>query len=544
MPAKTTTELPVGDVDNYDYVIVGGGTAGCVIASRLAEYLPRMKILLVEGGPSDFMDDRVLLLKDWLNLLGGELDYDYGTTEQPMGNSHIRHSRAKVLGGCSSHNTLISFRPFEYDCKRWESKGCTGWSFETFSRVLDNLRNTVQPVHARHRNQLCKDWVNACSSAFDIPVIEDFNKEIRSTGKLTEGVGFFSVSYNPDDGRRSSASVAYIHPMLRGEEHKPNLTVLTDAWVSRVNVSGDTVTGVNVTLQSGTKLTLRPKRETIICAGAVDTPRLLLLSGLGPREQLSSLNIPVVKDIPGVGENLIDHPESIIIWELNQPVPPNQTTMDSDAGIFLRREPPNARDFDGDAADVMMHCYQIPFCLNTARLGYDTPTNAFCMTPNIPRPRSRGRLYLTSSDPNVKPALDFRYFTDPEGYDAATIVYGLKMARKVAQQSPFKEWIKREVAPGPNLTTDEELSEYGRRVAHTVYHPAGTTKMGDVTRDPMAVVDPQLKLRGLKNVRIADAGVFPDMPTINPMLTVLAIGERAAELIAQEAGWKGAAPRL
>ncbi|EER29653.1 choline dehydrogenase, putative [Coccidioides posadasii C735 delta SOWgp] len=544
MPAKTTTELPVGDVDNYDYVIVGGGTAGCVIASRLAEYLPRMKILLVEGGPSDFMDDRVLLLKDWLNLLGGELDYDYGTTEQPMGNSHIRHSRAKVLGGCSSHNTLISFRPFEYDCKRWESKGCTGWSFETFSRVLDNLRNTVQPVHARHRNQLCKDWVNACSSAFDIPVIEDFNKEIRSTGKLTEGVGFFSVSYNPDDGRRSSASVAYIHPMLRGEEHKPNLTVLTDAWVSRVNVSGDTVTGVNVILQSGTKLTLRPKRETIICAGAVDTPRLLLLSGLGPREQLSSLNIPVVKDIPGVGENLIDHPESIIIWELNQPVPPNQTTMDSDAGIFLRREPPNARDFDGDAADVMMHCYQIPFCLNTARLGYDTPTNAFCMTPNIPRPRSRGRLYLTSSDPNVKPALDFRYFTDPEGYDAATIVYGLKMARKVAQQSPFKEWIKREVAPGPNLTTDEELSEYGRRVAHTVYHPAGTTKMGDVTRDPMAVVDPQLKLRGLKNVRIADAGVFPDMPTINPMLTVLAIGERAAELIAQEAGWKGAAPRL
>ncbi|KMU90349.1 choline dehydrogenase [Coccidioides immitis H538.4] len=544
MPAKTTTELPVGDVDSYDYVIVGGGTAGCVIASRLAEYLPRMKILLVEGGPSDFMDDRVLLLKDWLNLLGGELDYDYGTTEQPMGNSHIRHSRAKVLGGCSSHNTLISFRPFEYDCKRWESKGCTGWSFETFSRVLDNLRNTVQPVHARHRNQLCKDWVNACSSTFDIPVIEDFNKEIRSTGKLTEGVGFFSVSYNPDDGRRSSASVAYIHPMLRGEEHKPNLTVLTDVWVSRVNVSGDTVTGVNVTLQSGTKLTLRPKRETIICAGAVDTPRLLLLSGLGPREQLSSLNIPVVKDIPGVGENLIDHPESIIIWELNQPVPPNQTTMDSDAGIFLRREPPNARDFDGDAADVMMHCYQIPFCLNTARLGYDTPTNAFCMTPNIPRPRSRGRLYLTSSDPNVKPALDFRYFTDPEGYDAATIVYGLKMARKVAQQSPFKEWIKREVAPGPNLTTDEELSEYGRRVAHTVYHPAGTTKMGDVTRDPMAVVDPQLKLRGLKNVRIADAGVFPDMPTINPMLTVLAIGERAAELIAQEAGWKGAAPRL
>jgi choline dehydrogenase-like flavoprotein len=144
----------------------------------------------------------------------------------------------------------------------------------------------------------------------------------------------------------------------------------------------------------------------------------------------------------------------------------------------------------------------------------------------------------------VKPALDFRYFTDPEGYDAATVVYGLKAARKIAQQSPFKEWIKREVAPGPSIQTDEELSEYGRRVAHTVYHPAGTTKMGDVTRDPLAVVDPTLKIRGLKGVRIADAGVFPDMPTINPMLTVLAIGERAAELIAAESGWTRSQPRL
>ncbi|PGG96092.1 hypothetical protein GX51_07987 [Blastomyces parvus] len=541
----TTDFISAADVDSYDYVIVGGGTAGCVIASRLAEYLPRMRILLIEAGPSDFGDDRILLLKDWLSLLGSqEFDYDYGTVEQPMGNSYIRHSRAKVLGGCSSHNTLISFRTFKYDCQLWESMGCKGWNFETFTRLADNLRNTIQPVHLKHRNQLCKDWVESCSTALSIPVIEDFNKEIREKGKLTECVGFFSISYNPEDGRRSSASVAYIHPIIRGDEKRPNLTIVTNAWVSRVNVKGDTVTGVNLTLKSGEKLTVNAKRETILCAGSVDTPRLLLLSGIGPKEQLSSLSIPVVKDVPGVGENLLDHPETIIIWELNQPVPPNQTTMDSDAGIFLRREPPNAAGFDGDAADVMMHCYQIPFCVNTARLGYDVPMNAFCMTPNIPRPRSRGRLYLTSADPQVKPALDFRYFTDPEGYDAATIVAGFKAARKVAQQSPFKDWIKREVAPGPELTTDEELSEYGRRAAHTVYHPAGTTKMGDVVNDPYAVVDPELKIRGLKRVRIADAGVFPTMPTVNPMVTVLTIAERAAELIAEEAGWRREAPRL
>lgn len=161
------------------------------------------------------------------------------------------------------------------------------------------------------------------------------------------------------------------------------------------------------------------------------------------------------------------------------------------------------------------------------------------MTPNIPRPRSRGKLYLTSSDPSVKPALDFRYFTDPEGYDAATFVFGLRAARKIAKQAPFKDWIKREVAPGPEIQTDEELSEYARRVAHTVYHPAGTTKMGDLAGDKFAVVDSKLRVRGLKGLRIADAGVFPVMTTINPMLTVLAVGERCAELVAAEAGWKG-----
>lgn len=535
----TTNHLPASEVDSYDFVIVGGGTAGCVVASRLAEYLPHKRILLIEGGPSDFNDDRVLLLKEWLNLLGGELDYDYPTTEQPMGNSHIRHSRAKVLGGCSSHNTLISFRPFEWDCKNWVNQGCKGWDFNTFTRLLDNLRNTVQPVHEKHRNQLCLDWVKSCSTRMNIPIIEDYNKEIKETGKLSQGAGFFSVSYNPENGHRSSASVAYIHPILRGEEKKPNLKILTNAWVGKINVQGSKVTGVDVKLQDGTKHSLRPKCETLLCAGSVDTPRLMMLSGLGPKKQLSDLGISVIKDLPGVGENLIDHPESIILWELNKPVPQNETTMDSDAGIFLRREKHNAHGDDGDIADVMAHCYQIPFVFNTARLGYDQPKDAFCMTPNIPRPRSRGRLYLTSSDPSVKPALDFRYFTDPEGYDATTIVAGFKAAREIAQEKPFADWIKREVAPGPAIQSDEDLSEYGRRVAHTVYHPAGTTKMGDVQTDEYAVVDPTLKIRGLQNVRIADAGVFPDMPTINPMLTVLAIGERCAELVAQSWGWKG-----
>ncbi|RCI16926.1 hypothetical protein L249_3052 [Ophiocordyceps polyrhachis-furcata BCC 54312] len=541
----TTKTLPSDAVDAFDYIIVGGGTAGCVIASRLSSYLPQRRVLLIEAGPSDFRLNNVLDLRNWLSLLGGELDYDYGTTEQPMGNSHIRHSRAKVLGGCSSHNTLISFRPFRHDMDRWVAQGCRGWDFDTMVRLVDGLRNTIQPVHARHRNQLCKDWVQSCATALDVPVIADFNAEIRAKGRLTQGAGFFSVSYNPDDGRRSSASVAYIHPMLRGEERRPNLTVLTDAHVSRVLVDKAVATGVVVELASGERLRLRPRRETVLCAGAVDTPRLMLHSGLGPRAQLEELGIPVVADLAGVGENLIDHPESIIMWELNKPVPANQTTMDSDAGLFLRREVADAAGGDGDAADIMMHCYQIPFCLNTQRLGYPLVRDgyAFCMTPNIPRARSRGRLYLTSADPAVKPALDFRYFTDPEGYDAATLVAGIRAARRVAQQSPFRDWLVREVAPGPAVQSDEDISEYARRVAHTVYHPAGTTKMGDVTRDEYAVVDPELRVRGIGRLRIADAGIFPEMPSINPMVTVLAVGERAAELIAMNDGWKPDAKR-
>lgn len=279
----TTHTIPKQADDAFDYVIVGGGTAGCVLASRLSSYLPEHKILLIEAGPSDFNNNQVLNLREWLSLLGGDLDYDYGTTEQPMGNSHIRHARAKVLGGCSSHNTLISFRAFKQDMERWVSLGCKGWDFETMTRLVDNLRNKIQPVHERHRNQLCKDWVQSCSAALDIPVIRDFNAEIREKGQLDQGVGFFSVSYNPDDGKRSSASVAYIHPILRGEERRPNLTVLTEAWVSKVIVQDSVATGVDITLKSGEKRTLRPRKEIVLSAGAVDTPRLMLHSGLGPR---------------------------------------------------------------------------------------------------------------------------------------------------------------------------------------------------------------------------------------------------------------------
>lgn len=506
----------------FDYVIVGGGTAGSVIADRLTED-PDTTVCVIEGGPSDVGLERVLKLRDWLSLLGSDLDYDYPTVEQPRGNSFIRHSRARVLGGCSSHNTLISFRPFPEDLDDWVAAGAAGWDNATVQSYADRIKCNIVPVAEKDRNSVVRDWITAASAATGVPVIEDFNAALSHGGGFHDGVGFLSIAYDPYTGYRSSASVAYLHPIIG---RRANLTLMVETWADQILFDGDRATGVRVHPPSGGPVTIRAEREVILCAGAIDTPRLLLLSGVGPAGDLTDVGITVRHDLPGVGENLLDHPESIIMWETDEL--PHNTVMDSDAALFIRRDTSDPRP------DLMFHIYQIPFADNIERLGYPRPEHAICMTPNIPRSRSRGKLWLTSADPSVKPALDFRYFTDPDDYDATTIVDGLKIAREIARTEPFRSWLKREVAPGPDITTDEALSEYGRRAAHTVYHPAGTCRMG-AADDPMAVVDPALRVRGLSRLRIADASVFPTLPTTNPMVTVLAVGERAADLIRADA---------
>jgi choline dehydrogenase-like flavoprotein len=489
-------------------VVIGGGTAGSVVASRVSAD-ENVSVCLIEGGPSDVGDQRVLRLRNWINLLETEHDYDYPIVAQARGNSHIRHARARVLGGCSSHNTMISFLPAPGDFEDWVTAGATGWAYDDMLPLFKRLANTIAPVAERDRNPLAEDFVTACHRALGVPVMADFNAQ-----PFVDGAGFFPVAYDPSTGTRSSASVAYLHPHL----DRPNLTILTETWAFHF----DPDAGVRVRSGSGTR-TIRARHEYVLSAGAVDTPRLLLLSGIGPAADLTRIGIDVALDLPGVGEHLMDHPESLILWEASRPIPAD-SAMDADAGLFVRRDPAAARP------DLMFHLYQIPFTLNTERLGYAVPAHGFAMTPNVPRPRSEGRLTLADADPATKPLLDFRYFTDPGGYDERAIVDGLRLAREVAATEPFASWIAREIAPGPALRTDAQLSAYGRAAHHTVYHPAGTCKMGAAT-DELAVVDAELRLRGFPHVRVADASVLPTMPTVNPVVTVLMIGERAADLI-------------
>ncbi|WP_181860823.1 GMC family oxidoreductase [Streptomyces diacarni] len=503
----------------YDYVIVGGGTAGCVLAARLTED-PDCRVCVIEGGPSDVGDENVLRLRNWINLLETDYDYGYTTTEQPRGNSHIVHSRARVLGGCSSHNTLISFLPFPQDLDEWVAQGCAGWDPVTILPYRHRLKNTIVPVGEEDRNPIARDFVTAAAEALHVPVIEDFNR-----APFPEGAGFFSLAYDPATNKRSSASVAYLHPVM----DRPNLTLKLCTWAYKLESdAAGRLTRVAVRYEDGSTGTVHAERELLLCAGAIDTPRLLLLSGIGPADELRALGIDVRADLPGVGENLLDHPESVIVWETREPLPSN-SAMDSDAGLFVRRDTGRSRP------DLMWHFYQVPFTVNTERLGYPAVPHGVCMTPNVPRARSTGRMWLRSADPAAHPALDFRYFTDPEGHDERTLVDGLRLAREVAATAPLRDWLFREVAPGLDLVTDEELSEYGRRAAHTVYHPAGTCRMG-AADDPWAVVDPELRLRGQEGVRVVDASVFPTMPSVNPMVTVLLAAERAADLLTGRPG--------
>jgi choline oxidase len=487
---------------SFDVVIVGGGSAGAALAARLAAPGDR-SVALVEAGPAD-TEERVLDVRRWWDLIGSDLDLDYGIEPQARGNGAIRHSRARVLGGCSSHNSCIAFPTPGPDLERWVEQGATGWDPATLRPAIDRVLGTVPLQLAAPDSPLIDAVLEACAAA-GLPTV-DF-----ATWDLTPGAGRFRL--NVQGTTRQSSSVAYLHPL---DELPENLELLLETPVSEIVLGQGRAVGVRTA--GGV---VRAEQEIVLCAGAIDSPRLLQLSGVGPVEHLRSVGIEPVVDLPGVGAHLLDHPEGVVNYAASRPIEP--TLQSWDVGVFA--------DSSGTGGpDLMLHVGSEVFDLHTAGHGYPTADSGVAFTPNVAHARSEGTVRLRSADPGVKPSIDFAYFTDPDGYDERVMVDGVELAREIAAQAPLADWLDRELSPGAGVTARQELSEYVRRTANTVYHPAGTCRMGRPD-DRRAVVDPQLRVLGIEGLRVADASVFPSMTTVNPNLTCMAIGERAAELL-------------
>lgn len=488
------------DVKTFDYVVVGGGSAGCIVAKRIAEETDA-SVVLVETGPSDADVEQIQDLRRWFELLGGAYDYDYPIEGQPRGNSDIRHSRGRMLGGCSSHNSCIAFVPPDSDFETWGP----GWDADAVRPYFKRVLERVNLEHGCTSNSFSNEFIQAAvDSGYDEV---DFGKP------FARGVGWLLL--NKRGTQRQSSSNAYLHS---SHASSSNLTIVTETRVQRILFEGTRATAVETSTG-----TIHATKEIIVCAGAFGTPQLLMLSGVGPAKHLTQFEIPFVLDQPAVGENLLDHPEGVITWGLKRPLPP-ETIQKYEVALF------DQIDSDAPWPDIMFHMGLEPFDMCTAPKGYKTPEHGFSLTPNITRARSRGHVQLRDTNPSSPPRIDFCYYTDSEGYDERIMVEGIRRARAIAQQSPLSEWIDFESAPGPDIQEYDELSDYVRRTGNTVYHPAGTCAV-QTDVNSHSVVDAKLRVNGLQGLRIADASVFPNHVSVNPNLTVMMIAERCASFV-------------
>jgi len=500
--------------DEVDYLVIGGGTAGCIVAARLTED-PAVTVALIEAGPTDADEPRAYSIRRWDEMLEGEYDLDYRSVNQTRGNSFIRMARMRILGGCSTANTMITWRPLRGDMDEWATLGATGWDYETMSAYYDRLATPITPVAPQDRNPYLQTVIDAAATALDIPVRESWNDSEFLTGS-----GYFEIGYEPETNARSSTSRVYIRS---GAEDRPNLDLVLDTLVDRLVIENGRAVGAVLRESDGTLREVRARREVIVSCGAIDSPTLLMRSGIGPAAVLEAAGVPLLVDLPGVGENLQDHAEGLVIWEARG----ERSTISAtgwDAGYVT------TVDADSTVPDVSTHIPLETWGVHAEREGFELPANTVSLVPNVTKPHSRGRVWITSPAADAAPSIDYGYFTDPDGHDERMLVAGARNARLVAQSEPFASQLVREVFPGPDAQTDKELSAALRATHQTVYHVSCTCKMG-ADDDEFAVLDSQLRVRGVDGLRVVDASVFPTISALNPVGLIMAVAERAADLI-------------
>jgi choline dehydrogenase len=513
----------------YDYVIVGAGSAGCVLANRLSED-PDVRVLLLEAGPPDTLQNIHVPL-GYLQLGGTEVDWDYHSApEHECGGRRITLPRGRVLGGSSSINAMVYIRGNRRDYDEW---GVAGWDsaglLPYFIKAEDNERGASQwhgaggplPVsEERSHNRISHAFVDAGEQA-GLARNDDFN------GDAQDGVGMYQVTQR--GGMRASAAVAYLHPAAE----RANLTVMPYMHVRRVLFEGTRAVGVQAS-QLGQVQELRAEREVILCGGAYNSPQLLMLSGVGPAEHLAMREIEVLLDQPAVGENLSDHAAAQLVWTTPEPeslllalepaaLEEFEATQTGPFASNLAEAGGFARVGDGaDAPDTQFHVAPVHIVDEGLR---DPEAHGVWVSPCLLTPNSRGSVRLASNDPTAKPIVHNAFYTD--GDDMQRMIAGLRLTLDICAQPAMQPYCA-EPFNTPAGDSDEAMRAHIARTTFAIYHPCGTCRMGE---DAAAVVDAELRVNGLQGLRVVDASVMPTVPRGNTNAPTIAVAERAADLI-------------
>src|SRR6185437_774699 len=517
----------------FDYIVVGAGSSGCVVASRLTED-PAVRVLLLEAGGPD-RHPFIHIPAAFSRLFKTRLDWQLLTEPQEhLKQRRLYWPRGKVLGGSSSINALIYTRGHRQDYDDWQALGNDGWGFadvlpyfkkaENQERGASEYHGTGGPLNiadVEAPNVLTRAFVEACTQV-GLPRNDDFN------GPIQEGVGFNQVTQKA--GRRMSAARAYLVPASR----RPNLTVITGAKTTRVLLEGTRAVGVEY-VRRGRLQQAQAGREVVLCGGTVHSPHLLMLSGIGPRNHLESLSIPVRIDLPGVGQNLQDHVLTGAAYACTQPVSLDRAaTLINLLNAWLRHKGPlisniaEAGGFIRTTPQLALPDVQLYFTpAYYIEHGFTRPPGyGFCLGVCLLRPRSRGEMWLRSRDPRQPPCVQPRYLDDPA--DLPPLREGMRLVRRIAQASAFDPFRGEERLPGAHIASDAEIGEDIRHRLETLYHPVGTCKMG---HDPQSVVNARLQVHGASGLRVVDASIMPTLPGGNTNAPAIMIAEKAVDLM-------------